>query len=1018
MSGDRSRRLSRGPSAASAPVRLETENEWAWCGSRRLRLTPRAFGVLRHLVEHAGRLVTKDELFTAIWRDTIVSEDALASCIRDLRRALGDPSRAPRYIETVHRRGFRFIGPLAPSSALPRRPTPERVGPAPGVARPLPSARMLVGRETDLARLHALLADALGGQRGLVFVTGEPGIGKTSLADAFLGEIDTASGVLIARGQCVEQYGAGEAYLPVLEALGRLGREASGERVVQALRQHAPTWLVQLPTLLDDRELESVQRRAQGASRARMLRELVEALDALTVQCPLVLVLEDLHWSDASTIDLLTMLARRSDTARLLVLGTYRPADLAVSDHPLKAAKRELALHGHCEEVALEFLSVSAVAEYLSRRFGPQQWPPDFAPMLNRQTDGNPLFLVTTIDLLLAQGQLRDVDGRWVLSAPVKDLALHAPVTLSQMVDKQFEQLTEDEQAMLTIGAVAGAEFSAAIAVAHGIDLAEAERRCEALAQRGQFLRSTGVAEWPDGTVAGRYAFIHALYQRLIYARIPAGHRAELHLRTGARLEQAHEPRTREIAGELAVHFEQGRAGERAARYRRLAGEHALGRHAYREAADHARRALDLLNTTSDTPERDREELMIQVLLAAALTTTHSWAAPEVAQAFARARALCERAGDAAQLWPVLHGLMRFYLVRGQLSTARDVAGELLAAAETTPDPAPALAAHNVLGLTAFHAGEFAEALIHFDRAMALYDPALHSPSRSAVFRVGQDPAVSCTVQSALGLWMLGYPRRAVARMQEGLALARSLDHPFSLSYSCHFASFLYQWLADRRAVQTLQDESVRIDTEHGFGLFLIMGAAFRGWLLAESGHGHDGLAQMLQAAVRARETGVELFFPAFLALIAGVQETLGLITDGLATVSEGLVTYREASCYWEAELLRLRGELTLRMEAPTGRDASARRPRAGGRPHLPAAGTPATKEAEAIFLQAIAVARRQQAKSLELRAATSLGRLWASQGKTAEARSLLGEIYDWFTEGLDTADLIEARSLLTQLGR
>jgi predicted ATPase len=576
----------------------------------------------------------------------------------------------------------------------------------------------------------------------------------------------------------------------------------------------------------------------------------------------------------------------------------------------------------------------------------------------------------------------------------VKDLALHAPVTLSQMVDKQFEQLTGDEQALLTIAAVAGAEFSAAIAVAHGIDLAAAERCCEALARRGQFLRSTGVAEWPDGTVAGRYAFIHALYQRLIYARIPAGRRVELHLSTGGRLEQAHEPRTRAIAGELAVHFEQGRAGERAARYRRLAGEHALGRHAYREAADHATRALDLLRTTSDTPGRDREELMIQVLLAGALTATQSWGAPEVAQAFARARTLCGRAGDAPQLWPILHGLVRFYLAVGQLSTARDIAGELLAAAERSLDPAPALAAHNTLGLTAFHTGEFAEALIHLDRAIALYDPALHSPGRSPVFRVGQDPAVSCMVQSALALWMLGYPRRAVARMQQGLALARSLDHPFSLSYSCHFASFLYHWLADRRTIQALQDESVRIDTEHGFGLFLLMGAAFRGWLLAESGRGHDGLAQMQQAAVRARETGIELFFPTFLALIAGVQETLGLITDGLTTVSEGLVTYGEASCYWEAELLRLKGELTLRMEAP------------------------AEKEAEAIFLQAIAVARRQQAKSLELRAATSLGRLWASQGKTAEARSVLGAIYDWFTEGLDTADLVEARSLLTRLGR
>ena len=212
-----------------------------------------------------------------------------------------------------------------------------------------------------------------------------------------------------------------------------------------------------------------MQRRAQGATRERMLRELVEGLDALTVDSPLVLVLEDLHWSDSATIDLLAMLARRREPSRLLVLGTYRPADVAVSDHPLKAAKRELELHAQCEEIPLEFLSVKAVAEYLSRRFAQQEWPAEFPRMLHRRTDGNPLFLVNTIDDLLAQGQLREVDGQWALSAPVKDLALDAPETLWQMVEKQIERLTPDEQALLAVASVAGAEFSAAIATADGI---------------------------------------------------------------------------------------------------------------------------------------------------------------------------------------------------------------------------------------------------------------------------------------------------------------------------------------------------------------------------------------------------------------------------------------------------------------------------------------------------------------------------------------------------------------------
>ena len=440
-------------------VRIEAENECAWRGEQRLQLMPKAFAVLRHLVDHAGRLITKEELLTRVWRDAIVSDAALTTCIRDLRRALGDSSDTPRYIETVHRRGFRFIGPIA-------GPTPPSLARADigGDRGSSPAAATLVGRDAELARLHELLGRAMDGQRQLVFVTGEPGIGKTALVEAFLSGIGLMETLRIGRGQCVEQYGAGEAYLPVLEALGRLGRDPRGDQLVQVLKQHAPTWLAQLPALLTDEDLEAVERRAQGATRERMLRELVEGLDILTVDSPLVLVLEDLHWSDSATIDLLAMLARRREASRLLIIGTYRSADVAVTEHPLKATKHELELHGQCEEIPLQFLSVSAVAEYLSRRFAQPEWPSELARALHRRTDGNPLFLVNTIDDLIVRGQLHEVDGQWVLSVPVQDLARDAPETLWQMVEQQIERLTPDEQAMLAVASVAGAEFSAAVA--------------------------------------------------------------------------------------------------------------------------------------------------------------------------------------------------------------------------------------------------------------------------------------------------------------------------------------------------------------------------------------------------------------------------------------------------------------------------------------------------------------------------------------------------------------------------
>jgi predicted ATPase len=728
--------MSQARAADRPPVRIEPENEWAWCGDRRLELTPKAFAVLRYFVENSGRLVTKQDLLSAVWGDSVVSEAALTSCIRDLRRALADSSQAPRYIETAHRRGFRFIGPIAPAKPAPKAKQGEA-----------PKPRALVGREAELARLHALFETTLGGRRQLVFVNGEAGIGKTTLVEAFLSELD-AGAARIGRGQCVEHYGSGEAYLPVLEALARMARDPRGEALVPVLRQYAPTWLAQLPALLADEELEAVQRRAQGATRERMLRELSDALDALGADLPLVLVVEDLHWSDSATVDLLAMLARRREAARVLILGTYRPADLAVSGHPLKPVKQELQLHGHCEELALDFLSEAAVERYLGERFPGAPFAPQLARLLHRTTSGNPLFLVNVVGDVVARGQLRTIDGSWELSVPLDDIASEVPDTLWQLVDKQIERLSPEEQAVLAVASVAGAEFSAALASAEKIDPHDAEECCAALARRGQFLRADGRAEWPDGTVAGRYAFIHALYRTVLYGRVPIGHRVGLHLRIGARLEQAHGASAAEIAGELAMHFEQGRDFERAVQYRKQAADNALRHHGYREAADHATRALELLETLPETPSRDREELTIHTLLGPALIAK-GWASPEVARTYARAHELCAQIGAIPELFPVLGGLFGFYITRAELRVARDLSDQLKALAGDTEDTALRLGVHNGQGMVAFYSGDFARACDEMERGMEVYDPVEHTPNRSPAFWGGQDSGVSCAAHAA-----------------------------------------------------------------------------------------------------------------------------------------------------------------------------------------------------------------------------------------------------------------------------
>jgi predicted ATPase len=975
-------------------VRIDADNEWAWCGERRLALTPKAFAVLRRLVDHPNRLVTKDDLLAEVWRDAVVSDAALASCIRDLRRALQDSSGRPRYIQTVHRRGFRFIGPIAgPAAAAGAAGVPAAVPPPSGPIAPGPAPALLVGRDASLARLRDRMTRAMSGHRQLVFVTGEPGIGKTTLVEAFVATVAAAHAARVGRGQCVEQYGAGEPYLPVLEALGRLGRVTGGEHVLRTLARHAPTWMAQLPGLLADEDLDGVRRRAQGATRDRMLREIVEALEALTADAPLVLLLEDLHWSDTATIELLAMLARRPDAARLLVIGTYRPADVAAAAHPLRWAKQELELHGHCEEIELDFLDAAAVGQYLARRFPGHGFPGQLARVLHRCTDGNPLFLVAAIDDLIGQGQLREVGGQWRLAAPVDAIALEAPDTLWHLVEKQAERLTGDEQTVLAVASVAGVEFSAAALSAGGIDPHDGESRCQALARRGQFLRSAGVAEWPDGTVAERYAFVHALYQQVLYARVPAGLRVGLHLRTGERLQRGYGERAEEVSAELAMHFEQGRDPERAVRYRRQAGERALRRHAYREAADHATRALGLLRTLPESPERTQQELALQVVLGSALTATHGYGAAEVARPYERARELCAQVGDTGQLLPVLLGLGRFHQSRGELRIARDLAARLLAIADSTRDAAIELAAHNALGIMAFHGGEFATALVHLERGIRIYDGDRHSPTRSAVFRAGQDPGVSCAVYAAWTLQILGHPERASARMREALERARALDHPFSLAYVCHFAAGFHLCRGERDAVQALEDDALAVSTEHGFRLFPVMGEIHRGGAL----RGREGLARIRHGLAALRAIGIEMRRPAFLALSAEVCAEIEQPDEGLAAVAEAqTVAERTGQRCWDAELSRLKGALTLRSTA---------------------AGAGPAAEAEACFREAIEIARRQRARSFELRAACGLSRLWADRGMPKEARALLLRIYESFTEGLETPDLVEAKALLDDLG-
>ena len=395
--------------------------------------------------------------------------------------------------------------------------------------------------------------------------------------------------------------------------MGRLCREPEGKALLTLLRQHAPSWVVQLPSFLSPTELEELQRTAAGVTRERMLQELVETLEAITAERPLVLVLEDLHWSDVSTLDLLSMLARRHEPARLLIIGTYSPVEVLARGHPLKAIKQELQLHGQCEELALEFLTEEHVAEYLEVRFSEQ---PDgrlrikpLAHVVHQRTDGNPLFMVNVTNELVAHQVITNRDGHWVIPDTFAGDPIGVPGNLRQLIEQQLSRVSPEERKLLEAASVAGTEFSAAAVAAAVEQSAEmVETYCDSLVRREQFLRAQGTGEWPDGTVAARYGFEHALYQEVLYDRLSTDRRIRLHRQIGEREEQGYGERAREIAAELAGLLNRDETFARCA-VSPAAGENTLRRSAHQETISLLTKGLELLKTQLDTPERTHQEL-------------------------------------------------------------------------------------------------------------------------------------------------------------------------------------------------------------------------------------------------------------------------------------------------------------------------------------------------------------------------------------------------------------------------
>ncbi len=977
-------------------LRLEDE-------SGAIPLNPKAFEVLRVLLERPGRRVLKAELLDEVWPDTHVADGVLKVCVAELRRALGDSATAPRFIETVHRRGYRFVAQVTatqPAEAAAVRTATSRgrsgsvlVWPAGGVPTGQAAAG-LVGRGVELALLEARLARALGGERQVVFVTGEAGAGKTALVEHFVTGVAQGQTLAITGSQCLEQFGAAEAYMPVLEAVGRLVRADGAARAL--LRRFAPTWFAQLPWLIEDEDRERLGHELLGAARERMLREMAEFVEALGAEVPLVLVLDDLHWSDPSTVDLLALLAGRREPARLLVLATYRPAELVLARHPLRAVAQRLAASPRCMEVTLDDLGVDAVAEYLARRFAGGRFPAEVAKLLRARSDGNPLFLVTLVDHLLARGAMVERDGHWHVTPELRGELAAVPESLRRLIEQQLDRLDAEDRQLLDAASLVGLEFSAAAAAAGAQrDPADAEERCERLVGGGPFLRRAGSAAWPDGTVAGRFAFRHPLSREALAAALPAHRRADLHLRIGTVLERAHGERSSELGAELAVHFEEGGDRARAIRYRRVAAETAARRYAFAEVETHLETGIALLVGLPASSERDREESLLQRAVGAVRMATRGYAAPEAGQAYTRALELARGAPHAPSSFPVLWGLWTFHVVRGELDRALELAERNLAIAEAGGDRLMRLVAHHGLWTTHFFRGELAAALHHLDEGEPLYDPV---EDRGSAQVYGLDPKVAALSHRAAVLWGFGRIDQAVDLSRQAVEHARVLGYPMSFASAMAFAAWIRHCRREPDACFEQAGAVIGHATERGLPYWIPIGLELRGWALAERGELERGIAD-LEQGLGLWTPGAGLGRSRHLATLAAVVTRAGRLGEARALLDQcKALVAATGERYHEPEIHRLDAELVLA--------------EAGGADGAP---SDARDRAEALLHTAIECARRQGARTLELRATTALARLCGRGAEGRQARARLADLLASFTEGFDTADVREARRLVAR---
>jgi len=819
------------------------------------------------------------------------------------------------------------------------------------------------------------------GQGQVVLLSGDAGIGKSRLVQMLKEYVAQEPHT---RWECRSSpYFENTALFPVTDLFQRLLQfqdgDTSGEKLgklEQTLSQYRLPLEESVPllALLFSLPLSEDRYPPLALSPQRQRQKTLETILALLLeqsgQQPVLFIVEDLHWTDPSTLEFLALLINQSPTMSMLTLLTCRPTFQPRWRHK-----------SYLSEVTVHRLSHTQVEQIVAGITDGKTFPAEVLQQIIGKTDGVPLFVEEITKAILESGQLKAVDRHYELIGSFSTFAI--PVTLQDSLMARLDRLVT-AKGVAQMGATIGRQFAYdLLSMVSQLDEGTLQRELGRLVE-AEIVYQRGVP--PQST----YVFKHALIQDAAYESLLKSTRQHYHQRIAQVLESQF-PETAEAAPELlAYHYTEAGVTEQAVHYWHNAGQSAVQRSAHVEAISHLTKGLELLKTLPETPQRLQREVNMYIALGASLIAVKGYAAPEVGQTYTRARQLCEHLEDPYQLFPVLRGLWNYYHVRAELQTAQALGEQLLSLAQQTQDSAMLVAAHRALGVTLYHRGEVVSAQTHFTQGLALYDAPQH---RAAAFLYGDDAGVICHSYSAWTLWYLGHPDQGLVRSHEALTLAQQSAHPFSLGFALSRAAMFPQLLLEVQTARERAEATIVLATEQGFPYCMAQGSMLRGWTLAHQGQAQEGIEQLAQGLMDYRATGAEVMQPYFLALLADAQGMMGQPEAGLTALIEALtLTDTTGERWYEAELYRLQGELLLQQSVSN---------------HT---------EAESCFHHGIAIAHNQSAKSWELRAATSLARLWHQQGKLNEARQVLGDVYGWFTEGFDTADLQEAKALLEAL--